>query len=446
VKPSVSAELATAARLMGRWDFPAARDALQKTVAGADAAGRAGTLDGLTGRRMLAEALRELGETGRAYELARTVSRECRDRYGDAHPATIRAVAVLAAVLHDRGELDEAQRHYERAIRGTAGATGPAARAVLLARANLALLHRDRGDTATAVRELTGAYTLHRRAFGAGDPETIRLAVELGRLHTDVGDLPAARRLLAVAHAAARGALGEEHPLATAVEAALAAVESPMPSAPDAEPVPRPERTRGRAVARLWTRRSGRPGLAGRPRIRFGPRTRLGWRPVTRRGVHLAAVTATCLAALLAVAGAVVAVANRPVGAAEHRPAGTPGTPARAPRPAPRDLVLRDEGTSITVSWSDPSGGTAQVLLAVAEAGQPTGPLRGLAAGTREKKITDLDAVVDYCVVLAEIYPDDAAARAAQVCTHRHALVDTANMRGQPLLRPGANLSRSQTG
>jgi hypothetical protein len=421
VELSVTDGTARAAELIGQWNYPAARAVLAEAVARAEATGRWDQLDGLTARRMLAEVLRELGDPAEAYDLVAPALDTCRDRYGAGHPGTVRTLAVLATVLHDLGELEQARRCYGQVLASGAAANGPAGRAVLLARANLALLARDEGDARTAVRELTAAYTLHRRAFGGGDLETIRLAAELGRLHSSLGDRPNARRLLTLAHGRARGELGEEHPLTAVVEAALSEVEPPMPSEPDDRPERRPRRPR---MHRLGAHRLG---------VRR-------WARVRRLRVRVPAVplrvvigTAMSVGALLAVAGAAVAVASRPAPA--HRAASPvartsaapPPSPSPAPsrtdgpRAAPRDVVLRDDGTSLTVSWTDPSGGTGAVLLAVARAGQPAGPLQSLAPGTVRHRVTGLDPRADYCVVLAVVYGQDTVAQAAQVCTHRHA-------------------------
>jgi hypothetical protein len=401
----VTGDLSRAAELIAAWDYPAARELLT----GARDAGRPDHLDALTRRRLLAEVLRELGEVEPARQLATEVVRACRERYGDTHPATVRALAGLGMVLQSIGDLGPARDCYEEVVACAAEPDRPAGRAVLLAQAQLALLTRDEGDPRGAVRQLTVAYALHRRAYGSGDLETIRLAAELGRLHSVLVDRPAARRQLAVAHAWAYAKLGEEHPLTGAIEAALTEVESPMPSPPEELPEDEPE--------------------VPQPRV---PRDR--WR--------LAAGLATCVGALLLTAGAVVALASpissgpAPVVAApatSSTPSGASVPPARQlgraipataqtaglTRGAPSDVVLRDEGTSITVSWSDPTNGTGAVLIALARAGQPAGPLRNLPPGTRQDRITGLDPTGDYCVVIAVIYAQDTVAQATQACTHR---------------------------
>lgn len=387
----MTADVARAAELIAAWDYPAAHALLVELYETAVAAGREDHLDTLTVRRMLAESLRELGYLDDARAMASAVVHACRARYGDRHPATVRSLAVLGMVLHSSGELSQARQCFEQAIASGVSAEQPAGRAVLLARAQLALVTRDEGDPRGAVRQLTAAYGLHRRTFGGGDLETIRLAAELGRVYSMLGDWPAARRQLAVAHAGAYAELGEDHPLTKAVDAALREVEAPMPSAPVSVPLlgPRPRRRAWRVVA----------GIAG--------------------GLGTLAVLGGAVAAVLSGTGPPTptrAAAAAPVPSTVRVPVPTPSTETRG---APRNVVLRDDGASITVTWSDPTGGTGAVLLSVAQAGGPAGPVRTLPPGTREDVLTGLDPAADYCVVLAVAYVDDVAAPATQVCTHR---------------------------
>jgi hypothetical protein len=385
VEVSVTADVARAAELIAAWDYPAAHALLVELYESAVAAGRQDQLDMLTVRRMLAESLRELGYLDDARGMASGVVRACRARYGDRHPATVRSLAVLGMVLHSAGELGQARQCFEQAIASGVSAEQPAGRAVLLARAQLALVTRDEGDPRGAVRQLTAAYALHRRTFGGGDLETIRLAAELGRVFSMLGDWPAARRQLAVAHAGAYAELGEDHPLTKAVDAALREVEAPMPSAPVSVPLLRPRRRAWRVVA----------GVAG--------------------GLGTLAVLGGAVAAVLS--GTTSPVPTRAAAApARSQVAPAPSTETRG---APRDVALKDDGTSITVTWSDPTGGTGAVLVSVAKAGQPTGPVRTLPPGTRVDVLTGLDPTADYCVVLAVAYADDVATPATRVCTQR---------------------------
>ncbi|MEN3309792.1 MAG: hypothetical protein V7603_5994 [Micromonosporaceae bacterium] len=439
-----------AAGLLARWDFDGARPVLEDLVTRLPV----DELDGLSARRMLAEVLRELGETEEAYPLAVEAAHECRRRYGPAHPAAVRAGVVLGTVLHDRGVLAEAERQYQLVIDGGAKVDGPAGRALLLAMANLALLHRDRGDADVAVRDLTEAFRVHRATFGSGDPDTIRLAVELGRLHGERGETAQARRVLAAALVTARAALGPDHPLTALVEGGLAAAERPPPPAPPPSPPPAPRPVpvelpldqpvyrpdgAGQRVAPPVTalaepvptahraRRRAEPVFAAEPWALEPPDPA----PARRRGLPRLALVG---AALLVVVGSLAAgLALRghgggPAGtgqavtsqAAAPPPSGAAPSAVDGPRPPPGNVTLQDDGTSITVTWTDPSEGAGTVLLALSRGGQPAGPLRPLPAGTQEHVLGGLDPTANYCVIIAMVYPGDAVARADEVCTTRH--------------------------
>ncbi|MEV0129475.1 tetratricopeptide repeat protein [Dactylosporangium sp. NPDC050688] len=225
------ARLAAVEDLVATWDLEGAQAAARALL---DEPGLPPG-DRLTARRLLAEALRELGELDAAYDLAEAVVTQAEQVYGPTHVATVHAWAVLAAVRHDYDEWDAAEALYHRVLDSgvdeTDPVTGPeAARVIRLTRVNLALLQRDRGQRPLALAMLNAAYVVHRREYGADDLDTIRIAAELAALHHADGNVPASRRLFTLAHAAARSRLGNRHPFTKAVEWELAAVEPPMPA------------------------------------------------------------------------------------------------------------------------------------------------------------------------------------------------------------------------
>ncbi|MFF5232259.1 tetratricopeptide repeat protein [Dactylosporangium sp. NPDC000521] len=226
------ARLAAVEELVATWDLHGAQEAARALL------DEPGLPDGdrLTARRLLAEALRELGELDAAYDLADAVATQAEQAYGPSDVATVHAWAVLAAVRHDYDEWDAAEALYHRVLDSGVDEADPdtgaeAARVIRLARVNLALLQRDRGQRPLALAMLNAAYAVHRREYGADDLDTIRIAAELAALHRDDGNVPAARRLFTLAHAAARSRLGNRHPFTKAMEWELAAVEPPMPAA-----------------------------------------------------------------------------------------------------------------------------------------------------------------------------------------------------------------------
>ncbi|MEV6926887.1 tetratricopeptide repeat protein [Dactylosporangium sp. NPDC051485] len=413
-------------RLIAAWDFPGAREVVQELL---DEPGLSDD-DRLTTRRLLAEALRELGEIDRAYDLAEAVAAQAERRYGQVHPATVHAVAVLAAVRHDYDEWDEAERLYHRVLDSGIDEEGdaPVCRAVRLARVNLALLQRDRGETALALSLLNAAYVIHRREYGADDLDTIRIAAELAALQHARGDVAAARRLFTLAHAAARARLGTRHPFTKAVEWELAAVEPPMPSAPVTAP-PAIDPVRVAEPARVADPvRVAEPARAVEPaRVAGdGPQpARRVWSAWPLVSVVVVLVAASVLAVLLlwhrpSGAPAPLAVASAPVSVAVAVPpasASAPVSVAGSVPPGVRALRLVDGRTKLTVIWAPLP---VTVVIAVSKASAPAVVVGSVPAGTGEYDIHDIAPGQPYCVVVGPLDDQASVTPAASVCTgHR---------------------------
>ncbi|WP_426511127.1 tetratricopeptide repeat protein [Dactylosporangium sp. McL0621] len=391
-------------RLILAWDFPAARAEVQRLLDEPVLADD----DRLTARRLLAEVLRELGELDAAYDLAEAVAAQAERRHGPAHPATVHAVAVLAAVRHDYDEWDEAERLYHRVLDSGLDEDGPepVARAVRLARVNLALLQRDRGETTLALAMLNAAYVIHRREYGAEDLDTIRIAAELAALLYATGDVLQSRRLFTLAHAAARARLGTRHPFTKAVEWELAAVEPPMPSAPISlapppfvvDPVVVPPPAPPPAPARPT---AARPTPARPAPARPAPD------PVRNAPVRVWPLL--CLIAVLA--GVFVGLL-----AWHHEGPPDPFAGRSAP-PSPfvvQDLQLRDGGRELTVTWT---ALPVSVVVALSRGGDPATVMATVPPGTTEYVVRDVDPAAAYCVVLGPVDEAVSITPATSACT-----------------------------
>ncbi|WP_433058227.1 tetratricopeptide repeat protein [Dactylosporangium sp. CS-033363] len=372
-------------RLIRGWDFPGARAAVQRLLDEPELSDD----ERLTARRLLAEVLRELGDLDAAYDLAEAVAMQAERRYGQTHPSTVHAVAVLAAVRHDYDEWDEAERLYHRVLDSGVDedGPGPVARAVRLARVNLALLQRDRGETALALAMLNAAYVIHRREYGAEDLDTIRIAAELAALLYATGDVLQARRLFTLAHAAARGRLGTRHPFTKAVEWELASVEPPMPSAPISMP----------------------PLVVDPVVVPPAPPAASG------------ASSSSSSRAIWPLLSVVVLLAGVFAGLWVWRHGGPdliPDTPAVASSSSPefavQDLTLADGGTTLTVHWTALPVG---VVIALSRAGEPPAVVDTVPPGTTEYVVHDVDPKAAYCVVLGPVDEAVSVTAATSVCT-----------------------------
>ncbi|MFC7483714.1 hypothetical protein ACFQX7_31990 [Luedemannella flava] len=100
-----------------------------------------------------------------------------------------------------------------------------------------------------------------------------------------------------------------------------------------------------------------------------------------------------------------------------------PTTVASGQTPAtgttPTRLKLTDEGTSVTITWQDPSDGTVPFIVAGARSGEESHPMQSIPAGRTRSTIHGLNTRYDYCFTVAAVYSIDVVARSTQVCTHR---------------------------
>jgi hypothetical protein len=85
---------------------------------------------------------------------------------------------------------------------------------------------------------------------------------------------------------------------------------------------------------------------------------------------------------------------------------------------APRDLKLRDDGASVTLTWTDPSAGTVPFIVA----GGRQGALRQLQTvgpGTTTYTLNGLNPKLDYCFTVAAVYDTSRVELSDLACTKR---------------------------
>lgn len=146
-----------------------------------------------------------------------------------------------------------------------------------------------------------------------------------------------------------------------------------------------------------------------------------------RRGRNWTAVAAVLAAvgvAAVAVVGTGVVVFLRSGPAAaplsDNPRESAAGTPSGAPTaPPPTELSLRDDSTSVTLSWSDPSGGAVPFVIAAGRAGQQLGMRGRVEPGRTSYTINGLSAEVDYCFTVLAVYSTEMFTTSGQVCTNR---------------------------
>ncbi|GAA4245950.1 fibronectin type III domain-containing protein [Dactylosporangium darangshiense] len=151
--------------------------------------------------------------------------------------------------------------------------------------------------------------------------------------------------------------------------------------------------------------------------------------PRRRRSPMLAIVVIVIVAVLGGGAAAAIAFFAKQAGP-DGTTAGPPtGTPASSAAPAashatlggsraPHDLKLKDDKTSITLTWKDPSPGTVPFVVAGGSQGAMR-ELQGLPAGTTKYTISGLNAKLEYCFTVAAVYGTQDVQLSDLACTKR---------------------------
>jgi hypothetical protein len=225
----------------------------------------------------------------------------------------------------------------------------------------------------------------------------------------------------------------EIYPVVRAAPPSVFAAPSPTPRAPAASPpveaAPRFPPHPVASVAPVTPAPAPRTAQGSVPWAELGtPKLNVEWGetvdPPRRRSGALLGVAAASIAALLVAAVIVVALVARPGG---HNAAGPAPSTTQAlkvtDQGAPTDVRLEDKQTSITVTWTDPSGGVAALAVLGGQPNQQPQLLKVLDPGTKSWTHEGINDGYDYCYIVAAFYKADGeqvAARSKQVCTHRH--------------------------
>jgi hypothetical protein len=128
-------------------------------------------------------------------------------------------------------------------------------------------------------------------------------------------------------------------------------------------------------------------------------------------------VAGAALAAVLLIGAAVAVVAL--LGRPERPGAGTAASPSAAAPAAPRDVRLRDNGVSVTLTWTDPTSGSVPFVIAEGRAGGQLRALQPLPAGQTAYTLNGLNPTLDYCFAVVATYSTNAVATSDPVCTDR---------------------------
>ncbi|MGI5185380.1 hypothetical protein ACQEVZ_54965 [Dactylosporangium sp. CA-152071] len=367
-------------------------------------------VDAVDATRMLAETLLALGHV----ELAADVLTDLATWPGLGPYQSAMLTLTEARLLVAQHRLDDAAARYRDIIDCGRGGPEPIRWPVLLATAGAASLNAAQGRPATAEPALTTAYTRLVDEYGHGHTDVIRVGVDLAELRIQVGGHHAARQLTAQLTAEAHACLGRQHPLVTQLNtltgrlAATRHAGQPRPAVTATRPAaPRPaspagsigRREPGRRSVRYWTLVGAVMCLAA----------------ASATAVTVAVINDLVPAGEPARSRATVPAATRiPWTSAGH------GTPQLLPPGHVR--IVRDSGTTIDLTWTDPSGGTRPTIVFLTQDNAPERVAATVQAAATRRQLTGLDPKVRrYCISVAVAYGPTAVVRAAEVCTSRPA-------------------------
>lgn len=374
-----------------------------------------------------------------------------------------------ADALRAKGQLTAARDLLEPVADVAAIRLGPDDPDVIETMRRLALVHRELGELATARRVLEEALEGASLRLTDDHPLVLGISAELGAIADELGNRHEARRNLSRVARFGPAVLGEDHPyvraahqfLGTAVPAVAAppepvtarppvpeepgvyrpadpaepktpehrapehrAPEPPNPWATEPEPAPEPEEPARRLEhsALPWYQKTEPEPVdpfTSYPPPRFGVDDE--HEDLPRRGrTPLLVLGVVGLALLVAVVTVGLVVALRPHPTATAGAGATaPSSGVTTPGAAPTDVKLRDDGGTVTLTWTDPSSGTVPFFVEVGRPGAQLQLYSTLPQGETKYRVVGLNPHLDYCFSVIAVYGTNVVAPSNLVCTQR---------------------------
>lgn len=324
----------------------------------------------LTGARALLE--EELEETGA--------------RWGRDDLRLTPLLVDLATIARNIGNLTEAQNQLRRAYGIATIAAGPDHETSLSVEGQLAAVSHRLGEP-------TEAYDWHLR---------------------DVGP-----RVVGADHPAVRGALQRLAAATPAIDEggwappAPAEAYEPDEYEPAYLPVPR--------LPGVYQRQAEAPAEPEDEPVPTVIAEETTHRPYRSRRVNPALIVVTTAGLAILIAAAVIATklfdgtGRSPDSAASPDPASS----TSPTNPPPSNIKLVDSGGSVTLTWTDPSGGTVPFIVAGGRIGASDAPYESVPPGRTTSTIYGLNDRFDYCFTVAAVWSSTVVERSERVCTTR---------------------------
>ncbi|WP_285689007.1 tetratricopeptide repeat protein [Actinoplanes sp. NBRC 103695] len=153
------------------------------------------------------------------------------------------------------------------------------------------------------------------------------------------------------------------------------------------------------------------------PRIAAG-KTEAPAAPVSaysRKGPAIFAAVAAVLAVSLAVIALVFVLADR----GDKDDGKDSDVPTLGGGPAPAGVQVRDYGTSVEITWTDPSDGKTSTLITGGHPGEVLKPMGEVGPGQTRFELRGLNDQLDYCFAVVAVYGVNSFSPSEQSCTSR---------------------------
>jgi hypothetical protein len=385
-------------------------------------------------------------------------------------PDHLTAVSHHARALATRGDLRGAQAVLDQALEPAAAMLGPDHPEVLAATRLLASLRRDSGDLSGARRLLEEAIAAGEFTLGEESPTLLPLSYDLAMLADELGNRHEARRNFTRLLRQGPAALGPDHEYVRAARRYLGAGASsgtptPPPVTPAAPPVtpapptrqapphpPHPTPHSPQPTHYATPSPAAPPPMVGHPADRLPPvphpadrippaaprsappaphsapsafRPTPTWSPDDRdeRRHSRAPLLVLVIVAAMALVGGGIAgflVLRTPPRNPGPGPVASATAGAGALKP-PGDLKLRDDGSSVTLTWTDPSNGTVPFIVAGGRQDSGLNPLQSVESGKTTYTLHGISSTADYCFLVAAVYSSQRTVPSQLACTRRGA-------------------------
>ncbi|MEU8656864.1 tetratricopeptide repeat protein [Actinoplanes philippinensis] len=168
-----------------------------------------------------------------------------------------------------------------------------------------------------------------------------------------------------------------------------------------------PQQHHGTVQSTGWSTSPQQDAAAGGPYQRKG------------RGLAVGLTVVATLVALVAVGALVFVLIGRDDGGPVTPVAtASAGVPQLGGEP-PTKVRLKDRGSSIDLSWQDPSDGKAPFMITMARDGQQHKPVAQVELGKTRTTVSGLNPKLEYCFAVVAVYSSDKYASSNQVCLGR---------------------------